>query len=130
MDPLRPFSNLIRSLSKSGATHTRRAQGGTEAGRASTESTGSADTAAEPAPPSLRSEIRDRMRQIDLGDRGRVRQVFVETVIARELGLGATQAAEVAGLAEQIAAQIGSHPRLSDRLHTLLTALAEEPAAG
>ncbi|HXS22554.1 MAG TPA: hypothetical protein VN735_15080 [Steroidobacteraceae bacterium] len=128
MDPLRPFSDLIRSLWKSSTARVQRAQGGTGASRTSPQST--APLEAESGSLSLRSEIRSRIRQIGLSDPRRVREVFVETVIARELGLGTSHAADLTEIAERVAARIGSHSELSDRLHTLLVALAEDPAAG
>lgn len=126
MDPLRPFSDLIRSLWKSSTPRVERARGGTGAPRASPQSTPEAESGSL----SLRSEIRSRIRQIGLSDPRRVREVFVETVIARELGLGTTHAADLTELAQRIAARIGSHSELSARLHTLLVAIAEDRAAG
>lgn len=127
MDPLRPFSDLIRSLWKSSTPRVERAQGGAGARRANPQSS---PPEAESGSLSLRAEIRSRIRQIGLSDPRRVREVFVETVIARELGLGTGHAADLTELAERIAARIGLHSELSSRLHTLLVAIAEDPAAG
>lgn len=130
MDPLRPFSDLIRALWKSNAARVQRAPGTAEARQASPERTDEGVMAADSAYVPLTSQVRARVRQVGLRDPKRAREVFVETVIARELGLGATHAADVAELAERVAAQIGAHPTLSDRLHVLLTELAENPGAG
>lgn len=130
MDPLRPFSDLIRALSKSSATRVERTHGQAETHPATLEQFTDAVPAAESGYLSLRLEMRARIRHIGLDDPQRVREVFVETVIARELGLSASHAADLTELAQQVAARIASHPGLSDRLHALLTALAEEPATG
>lgn len=130
MDPLRPFSDLIRALWKSSATRVERTQGGAETRQATPERTDADIQAGDSAYLSLASQVRARIRQVGVRDPRRVREVFVETVIARELGLGATPAADVAELAQRVAAEIGANPTLSDRLHALLTALAEDPAAG
>lgn len=128
MDPLRPFSDLIRTLWKSSATPVERTQGQSEARPVDLKPSTDTLPAAESGYLSLRMEMRTRIRQIGLGDPQRVREVFVETVIARELGLSATHAADLAEIVQQVATRMGSHPALSERLHALLTALAEEPA--
>lgn len=130
MDPLRPFSDLIRALWKSSAARVERTQGGAETRQATPERTDAGSQASDSAYLSLASQVRARIRQIGVRDPRRVREVFVETVIARELGLGASHAADVAELAQRVAAEIGANPSVSDRLHALLTALAEDPAAG
>jgi hypothetical protein len=130
MDPLRPFSDLIRALWRSSGTRVGRTHAQGEARPATPEHVSQDVSGAESADLPLRSEIRTRIRQIGLGDPQRVREAFVEIVITRELGLSATHAADFAELAQQVAARIGSHKEVSERLHVLLTELAKEPAAG
>lgn len=125
MDPLRPFSDLIRSLWKSNAPRVDRPTG---APASQATNPGPADTAVEDEGVglvALKSEIRSRLGQVGLADPHRTREVFVEVVMARELGLGPEHDEEFSSIARRVAAQIASNPRLSERLHVLLMALAE-----
>jgi hypothetical protein len=124
MDPLRPFSDLIRALWKSGGSRVDRAQRAAAPDPAGPQRRSEASTAAGRELQSLESELAIRLRQIGLADPRRVREIFVETVMARELGLGAPSSPAFTELAQRVADRIGSHARLSARLHTLLAALA------
>lgn len=124
MDPLRPFSDLIRALWKSGASRVDRTQRSGAAREPGAQPPPAAPPPSSADLQSLESELAVRLRQIGLADARRVREVFVEIVMTRELGLGAPSSAAFAELAQRIADRIGSHARLSARLHTLLSALA------
>jgi hypothetical protein len=77
----------------------------------------------------LEAELGVRLRQVGLADPQQVREVFVEIVMARELGLAATPADLFAEIAQRVAARIGYHPKLSARLHDILTAIAEQKSS-
>jgi UDP-N-acetylmuramyl tripeptide synthase len=124
MDPLRPFSDLIRALWKSGASRVDRTERGAASREASAERPSAALEPDDPERQSLEAALAVRLRQVGLGDPRRVREIFVETVMTRELGLGTPSSAAFTELSRRIADRIGSHTRLSARLHALLTALA------
>jgi hypothetical protein len=125
MDPLRPFSDLIRALWKSNARRVDR-PGGVSASQAMQAEQPAEKTAAgETGLVALKSEVRARLGPVGLSDKRRAREVFVEAVMARELGLGSGHDQEFSNVARRVAARIGSHPRLSERLHVILTALME-----
>lgn len=125
MDPLRPFSHLIRALWKSGARPLERAAGTAAPRHMAPEQPADTPAESEVALVALKSEVRARLGPVGLADPHRAREVFVEAVMARELGLGPMHGAQLAEISRRVAAQIGSHPRLSERLHAILTALAE-----
>jgi|SRR6185312_9105141 len=125
MDPLRPFSHLIRALRKSGARPLERPAGTAAPCQPNAEQPTETPAEGDAALVALKSEVRARLGPVGLADPHRAREVFVEAVMARELGLGLTPGPELSEISRRVAAQIGSHPRLSERLHAILMAVAE-----
>lgn len=125
MDPLRPFSHLIRALRKSSARPLERPGGTTAPRETSAEQPTETPAQGDAALVALQSEVRARLGPAGLADPHRAREVFVEAVMARELGLGPMQGPQLSEISRRVAAQIGSHPRLSERLHAILTAVAQ-----
>jgi hypothetical protein len=126
MDPLRPFTGLIRTLWKSTANSTTQKDALGSASTTSAEEAQSEAAAAVQAN-SLQTQIRARLKRIGLNDPRLAREVFVETVLATELGENLSRDPGFTDMVKLVAEHIGADARLGDRLHTLLRSLAEEP---
>jgi hypothetical protein len=124
MDPLRPFANLIRSLWKAQAPPPTRAES-TASLRPPTADDSPGTPAAEVAEGTLRSRIRTRLTQFGTADPQRTREIFVETVLAWELGEELPHDAGFVDVVRRVAEHIGAQPNLSVRLHTVLTELVD-----
>jgi hypothetical protein len=123
-DPLRPFTQVIRSLLRS---RTR----GSVADSAGTSSAPSASVSTEARPrasrggETLESRLKSRLAAIDRRNSKQMRDAFVETVLVWELG---DQLAPDPGLADVVARvseQLAADPAVIERLQELLLELSE-----
>ena len=125
MDPLRPFAGLIRTLWKSGTAATTQRDAPSAASATNPEQTqNAAAEALEEA--TLRGQIRARLVRIGLSDPRRAREVFVETVLAAELGEHLLRDPAFTDMVKRVADQIGADARLGGQLQSLLQALVED----
>jgi hypothetical protein len=125
MDPLRPFAGLIRTLWKSTTASTTQKDALASASTTSAEEAQS-ETAAALEETTLRTQIRARLTRIGLNDPRLAREVFVETVLTRELGENLARDPGFTDMVKRVAEHIAADARLGDRLHSLLRSLAEE----
>jgi hypothetical protein len=122
VDPLRPFAELVRSLyrARSGAT-ARTSPGAQPQGNQS-------ESVAIDAIDALHTRLRARLSEAGLTDADRARKVFVEVVLAWELGDQIPGDPAFAEVVKAVTNRIADRPRLSGRLHTLLTTLVQNPS--
>lgn len=118
LDPLRSLAELVRTLTR---PRTER--------RNDTPRT-AARTAAEDAAPigeaqALREKLRQRIRQVGTSDRRRTREVFVETVLATELGERITLDPAMAEIVTKVAQQLGDDSSTDRDLRLLFDDLAK-----
>ena len=118
MDPLRPFTTLIRGLWKAQRT-----------GRQDTSSANrSGDGAQNQEPPgpgsvNLQALLGSRIRALGDSTTERRRRVFVETVLLAELEPSASADPRFSDLVSKVAAQLGSDANVSSRLDAMLRML-------
>lgn len=109
LDPLRSLAELVRTLTRSRATH-RGSASETERQRSTPDSSLVTDK-----PPSavavveaLRERLRQRLRAVGPADPGRAREAFVETVLAAELGDAITLDPAMGEIVNKVAQQLGN----------------------
>ncbi len=125
MDPLRPFADLVRSLWSTRGSSTARTESSGKA-HALTERR-SAEVGETPeTSEDLRTRLRSRLAESGLTDVARAREAFVEVVLTWELGDHIPSDPAFAGVIKAVSERIARRPQLSDRLHSLLTALARD----
>jgi hypothetical protein len=124
MDPLRPFADFVRSLSRR-TTPARAAE--TAQGRAVSPEQLGADASAL-ATEGLDAKLRAQLGRTGVADRVRAREAFVEVVLAFELGDQLCENPGFAELVKGVSSRIDAHPQLSERLHELLVDLARTGA--
>ena len=125
MDPLRPFAGLIRTLWKSNTTATTQMDTAATASTSGTEQAQNQPTEALEGA-TLRAQIRARLVRIGLTDPRRAREVFVETILAAELGEHLLRDPAFTDMVKRVSDHIGADARLGSRLQVLLQALADE----
>ena len=128
MDPLRPFTGLIRTLWKAGGSAA--APDADAPGSAPVAEMANDPEAGAVAEATLRSSLRLRLLQVGLADPRRARATFVETVLAAELGDHLSQDSAFAELVTRVADQIAADPRLGGRLQALLEVVVADAPAG
>jgi DNA-binding transcriptional regulator YbjK len=120
MDPLRPFTSLVDSLWRT-RTDKIAAEKTQEVGEPQT------DPATPPAikqvQESLETRLRQRIRQRGSLNADLARDVFVETVLAWEIGEHVIRTPGFEEITHQVSSQIAADPQLSDRLNELLREL-------
>jgi hypothetical protein len=116
-DPLRPFAEIIRSLWRGRSS---------ASDRAATRDHNSAAAPPEPArvDESLQSRLTARIAGVDSDNPARLRHVFVETVLLRELGDHLARDPQFATLVAKVCDQLESQPTVAQNLHQLLVRLA------
>ena len=124
MDPLKPFANLIRSA----WDRARRVDGTTQA----TEVSALTDrlkanqaTRSDPVP-SLQGRLRSRLTTLNKWEPAAARQIFVECVLASELGMELEADPQFKGVARRVGEQLGTDAALSARLDSLLKTMAAD----
>ena len=114
MDPLRPFTTLIRSLWVAGKPRTHAARAPTVAPLAAA------------AVPSLESRLRLRLGALSPWQPHRAREIFVETVLANALGGELEADPEFQPWVREVSAHLASIQEVSSRLDELLQHLQRE----
>jgi hypothetical protein len=120
LDPLKPFTNLIRSLGigkrpavrEPGSATARRVEG----------TNADAQPVASSGPVSAR--LQSRLAALQQWDGDTARQVFVEHILLVELGEGLARDPAFGDLVQRVSAQLGSEPTVRARLDQLLRELA------
>jgi hypothetical protein len=126
VDPLKPFSNLIRSAWE------RTAKRPEAAGNAPALNNRDAIRFNAPlqAPPdSLQSRVRARIAQQSPWNAANAREVFVETVLLSELGDDLAKDPSFADIVKKVSQQLASDGKLTARLDQLLRQLVSAPPA-
>jgi hypothetical protein len=120
MDPLRPFTNLIRSLwiGKPAAPR--------ETASATARSTARTDADARPVAPSAQvsARLQSQLAALQQWNGDTARKVFVEHILLVELGEDLARDPGFGDLVQRVSAQLGSEPTVRARLDDLLRELA------
>jgi hypothetical protein len=127
MDPLRPFANLIQSLWKSQTSVPARMESAASLRPVTQEASPNAEPV-DVAEGTLRSRIRTRLTQMGPADPQRTREVFVETVLAWELGDDLPRDPAFIEVVKRVADQLNAQPAFGTRLRSVLTTLLTETA--
>ena len=117
MDPLRPFADLVRALSRAHNSGTRATGDGSHAG-SGTAVPARAHSSVE-TPDSFDARLSARLQETGLADPARARKTFIEVVLSWELG-DHFRDPSLSHIAQEVAARIEAHPRLTARLNELL----------
>ncbi len=118
LDPLRSLAELVRTLTRPRT----QSRGDTRTG---TKSTPSEDAAPIGEAQALREKLRQRIRLVGTADRRRTREVFVETVLATELGERITLDPAMAEIVSKVAQQLGEDSSTDRDLRLLFEDLAK-----
>ena len=125
LDPLRSLAQLVRTLTRPrgehGATPETRPQGNTSE-RASSAEPNTAVNANE----ALRARLRQRLRAVGTLDKRRAREVFVETVLASELGDAVTLDPAMGEIIARVAEQLSADAATERDLGLLFDDLARD----
>jgi hypothetical protein len=122
LDPLRSLAELVRTLTR---PRTASARTGPKAPSAKPDNDPTADTvvAASSGVQALREKLRQRIRIVGTADRRRAREVFVETVLAADLGDRVTLDPAMADIVTRVAQQLGADANTDRDLGTLFEEL-------
>lgn len=120
MDPLRPFTNLIRSLWVSKSDQARRTGAGTAG-----ESAGIAPASIAGVAPAraVTSRLQLRLSALTEWNSNRARELFVESILLNELGEDLSGDPGFTDLVGKVSAYLASEPRISARLDQVLREL-------
>jgi hypothetical protein len=114
MDPLRPFTSLIRSLWVAGKPRTSAAR------------TNPLPPMAAAAAPSIESRLRLRLGALSPWHANRAREIFVETVLSNVLGAELEADPDFQPWVREVSAHLASAQDLSARLDELLQSLQRD----
>jgi hypothetical protein len=118
LDPLRSLAELVRTLTRPRAE----SRGETRPGA---KAPPSGNTPALSEAQVLREKLRQRIRLVGTADRRRTREVFVETVLATELGDRITLDPAMADIVSKVAQQLGNDARTDRDLGLLFEDLSK-----
>jgi len=125
-DPLRPFTQAIRSLWKTRARGVASAADSSHAASAASNSRGSVGgTQTGRAGETLRTRLRSRISALDTGDPQKMRDTFVETVLLWELGEHLAPDPALSEVVARVSEQLASDPVVVNRLHELLLQMSD-----
>jgi hypothetical protein len=119
MDPLSPFTNLIRSL-----WHSRMQRAGARTGQSEAPTTPPTD--AVDATRRAHGELRDRMAQLQQATPEHRCEVFVRTVLLCELGEKVAADPRFSELVTRVVSELRTDPRVATRLDELLLQLPRQ----
>ncbi len=122
MDPLRPFSNLIRSLWP--GTTRARARAVDGARPAQTGAGEPAQAQAIAASSQVSARLQSRLATLREWNSSRARELFVEHVLLMEFGSDLARDPTFADLVRRVSAQLDAEPAFGARLDQLLQELA------
>src|SRR5687768_15550359 len=117
MDPLRPFTALIRSLWVASKPRTERAR------------TATLPTLAAAAAPSIESRLRLRLGALSPWHPHRAREIFVATVLSNALGAELEADPDFQPWVHEISAHLASVQEVSSRLDAVLQSLQRDPSS-
>jgi hypothetical protein len=124
MDPLKPFADLVRTLSKTrggptaGVHHSGQIKPVTSEALHASRRVGASDD--------LRARLRMRLKATGLTNPSRAREAFVEVILVWELGERLPNDQALTDIVKSVSDRIDAHAHLSGRLHSLLAGLANE----
>jgi hypothetical protein len=122
MDPLKPFTSIIRSFWEQ---YARRADGNPRSAESSaTTQQKLAPVKSAPAIQTLHSRLRSRLATLAQWDPSRARQLFVECALTAELGDELARDPAFANIVQRVSQQLESDWKLSSRLDSLLKRVA------
>jgi hypothetical protein len=122
MDPLKPFTDLARTLSRTRGSPTARAH---HSGQTKSVTFTAVDaTRRVGSPDDLHARLRKRLKATGLADPSRAREAFVEVILAWELGDRLPHDQSLTDIVKTVSDRIDAHAHLSGRLHSLLAGLA------
>ena len=126
-DPLRPFTQAIRSLWKTRARGVASAADSSHAASgASSSRSGAGSKQTGRAGETLRTRLHSRISALDTGDRQKMRDTFIETVLLWELGEHLAPDPGLSEVVARVSEQLATNPALVDRLHELLLQLSDK----
>jgi hypothetical protein len=120
MDPLRPFTNLIRSLWASRSGPAQRASGGA-AGAGVGAAPGNV-AGVSPAK-AVTSRLQLRLATLSEWNPNRARELFVESILLNELGEDLAHDPGFTDLVQKVSTYLANEPRVSARLDQVLREL-------
>jgi len=121
-DPLRPFTQVIRSLWRSRAREA--ASPGAASPATSAGAAAEAQVLTARAGETLLSRLRSRLGAVDRHDPKQMREAFVETVLVWELGDQLALDAGLADVVSRVSEQLTADPAVVERLQELLLELS------
>lgn len=124
MDPLKPFADLVRTLSRTRGGPTGRVDQGGQIKPVTSEAVQARRQVG--ALDDLHARLRMRLRATGLADPSRAREAFVEVILVWELGERVTNDQALTDIAKSVSDRIDAHAQLRGRLHALLVGLANE----
>lgn len=120
VDPIKPFTTLIRSLGRSGKP---------AAAEGASQSSGSTEaTAAIAAAPSVQGRLRKRLASLAPWDAQRARELFVESTLLHEFGAELAADPAFFELVQRVSLHLSGESAVSERLDALLRELADSSA--
>jgi hypothetical protein len=124
MDSLKPFADLVRTLSRTrGGPSTRVDQSGPTRPVTSEQVNSSGQVAMSA---DLNSRLRVRLKATGLADPSRAREVFVEVVLVWELGETLPNDQAFSDIVKSVSDRIDANAQLSGRLHLLLASFVND----
>jgi hypothetical protein len=120
MDPLRPFTSLIRSLR---STRSERAAGNSSATASATPSKLDAVAEASRSRP-VHARLQARLATLTEWNPAQARELFVECILLEELGAELERDPAFADLVRKVGGQLASEARIGSRLDQVLRALS------
>lgn len=126
MDPLKPFTTLIRSLSASrSAKSPQTAQARSH--HTDTDPQTSAAAAGIMPASAVHSRLQARLSALTEWDSKRARETFVECILLNELGAQLAEDPAFFELVRRVSINLDSEPQISSRLDQVLRELAAGP---
>jgi hypothetical protein len=122
MDPLRPFTNLLRSLWTGSTRSAARSDGARRQAPGSGAQQAQATAAAAP----VTARLQARLATLHEWNNARARELFVEHVLLMEFGGDLARDPTFADLVRRVSTHLGASPMLADRLDQLLQAVAAD----
>jgi hypothetical protein len=119
VDPLKPFSDLARTVTRA-VRRKERAQGNPG------NTSASASQAAAPAPVvrSVNERLRQRLTSTPTWDKDNARAIFIETILISELGEDLVRDPAFGDMVRKLSDQMTTNPSLCTRLDQLLKELS------
>jgi hypothetical protein len=121
MDPLRPFTNLLRSLWTGSTRSAARSDGARQA-----QSSGAQQAQATAALAPVTARLQARLATLHEWNSARARELFVEHVLLMEFGVDLARDPTFADLVRRVSTHLDAAPALAARLDQLLQALAAD----